>query len=110
MADTPTPRSLRREVLLPDRASPGWGALAVAASAMTFALAGSLLMIRATSMRHGATMGREHVCPAAAETAIVHQQPAAPPPASACRGPVYQSHNGAVEAVFELCPDGLTAP
>ena len=111
MADTPTPRSLRREVLLPDHASPGWGALAVAASAMTFALAGSLLMIRATSMRqHGDAMGQEHVCPAAAAAAVVHQEQAAPPPGTACRGPVYQSHNGAVEAVFELCPDGLTAP
>ncbi len=109
MADTPTPLSpLQREVLLPDRASPGWGALAVAASAMTFALAGSLLMIRATGNRHH---GRGHgtTCPAAA-AAMVRQAQDAPPPPTTCRGPVYRSHNGQVEAMFELCPDGLTAP
>jgi hypothetical protein len=40
---------LRREVVAPPSTSSGLGLIAVAATAMTFALAGSLLMVRATA-------------------------------------------------------------
>lgn len=101
MADTPPPlsplpRRLRREVLLPDSPGPGWGMVAVVASAMSFALAASLLVVRATEIQ------RPHVCPRARP--VVVQPPAAPAPSDSCHGPVYRSHNGETEAVFELCP------
>jgi hypothetical protein len=109
MADTSSTRSLRREVLLPDRIRPAWAPLAIAAS-VTCAFACSLLMIRATGLRHRGHGGMhgagDGTCPAAAAAAVVHQAENAPAPATACRGPVYQSHNGQAEAVFELCPDG----
>ncbi len=100
---------LRREVMPPPSTSSGWGLIAVAATAMSFALAGSLLMVRATAaVAHDrATMPMvidvtPHMGPVRAE--MIHVRSIRPPD-PACRGPVYHaSGDGRAEAVFELCP------
>ncbi len=106
MMDEPRP-TLRREVQPPPSTSSAWGLIVVAASALSCALAGSLLMVRAS-----AEMARERT-PAViyepppteavhADLVHVHEPP---PPPEACRGPVYHANgDGKAEAVFELCP------
>jgi hypothetical protein len=105
---------LRREVMPPPSSSSGWGLIAISATAMSFALAGSLLMMRAT-----AAIARERpAMPALIDAPptltvhahLVHVHEVPPPAASAdvdaaCSGPVYHaSGDGRAEAVFELCP------
>jgi len=100
---------LRREVLPPPSTSSGWGLIVVAATAMSFALAGSLLMVRAT-----AAIARDRpvmpivvdVPPHAAPSQIIPVEIIEPAQAPApCAGPVYHaSGDGRSEAVFELCP------
>ena len=98
--------TLRREVLPPPSTSSAWGLIVVAATALSCALAGSLLMVRAS-----AEMARERT------PAVIYEPPTesvhadlvrvheTPPPPEACRGPVYHANgDGKAEAVFELCP------
>jgi hypothetical protein len=109
MHDVRNVPALRREVLPPATTSSGWGLVLVAATALSCALAGSLLMVRAS-----AEMARERrveiiVEPAQRRPIHVDLQRARPviatPPPTACGGPVYHANgDGRAEAVFELCP------
>lgn len=103
---------LRREVLPPPSTSTGWGLIVIASTAMSFALAGSLLMLRASMEVARARRALPVVVdvPPAAPIATPVER-AAPPPApmesgvDACRGPVYHAaSNGVTEAVFQVCP------
>jgi hypothetical protein len=105
---------LRREVLPPPSTSSGWGLIMVAATALSFALAGSLLMVRATAelaRQESMTPMIVDVPPPASEVRSIHLQRAPhanvdlPPPPAACAGPVYHANgDGRAEAVYELCP------
>lgn len=94
--------ALRREVLAPPSTSSAWGLILVATTALSCAIAGSLLMVRAS-----AEMAYTH-CPAPPPTVhaeLVRAHATPPPPPEACRGPVYHANgDGKAEAVFELCP------
>jgi hypothetical protein len=108
MHDVRNVPALRREVLPPTQSSSGWGLVVVAATALSCALAGSLLMVRAS-----AEMARERrieviVEPSTRQPIHVDLERARPvisAPAPACGGPVYHANgDGRAEAVFELCP------
>jgi len=115
MQDETDPPNLRREVIPPQSTPSSWGLIVVAATAMSFALAGSLLMVRAT-----VAPVRVHHVPLVLDAppcmhAPAHPHrvtPAAPTvtvPSDACRGPVYHANaDGKAEAVFELCPPRAT--
>jgi hypothetical protein len=101
------PSVLRREVLPPPSTSSGWGLIMVAATALSFALAGSLLMLRATEEAAReqpmipVVIDVPHAPPL--EVQLIHAPMS--PPAAACGGPVYHANDaGHAEAVFELCP------
>jgi hypothetical protein len=106
MHDVRNVPALRREVLPPTSTSSGWGLVVVAATALSCALAGSLLMVRAS-----AEMARERRVEVIVEPAPrppirveLRERPVLTPPA-ACGGPVYHANgDGRAEAVFELCP------
>ncbi|HTJ46607.1 MAG TPA: hypothetical protein VL463_31090 [Kofleriaceae bacterium] len=104
---------LRREVLPPPSTSSGWGLIMVAATALSFALAGSLLMVRATAeiARERTTMPVIVDIPPAAlpanevRSVRLEHAPKLETPTAACAGPVYHANgDGHAEAVFELCP------
>lgn len=108
MHDVRNVPALRREVLPPATNSSGWGLVLVAATALSCALAGSLLMVRAS-----AEMARERRVEVILEPAprppihvnMQHVHPVITPPAAVCGGPVYHANgDGRAEAVFELCP------
>jgi hypothetical protein len=107
MHDVRNVPALRREVLPPTSTSSGWGLVVVAATALSCALAGSLLMVRAS-----AEMARERRVEVIVEPGprppvhvdLARVRPVIAPPA-ACGGPVYHANgDGRAEAVFELCP------
>jgi len=116
--DDETRPNLRREVVPPQSTPSSWGLIVVAATAMSFALAGSLLMVRATAttvhVRHVPLVLDTPPCMQAKPPRHRHVEPrllASPPPTTmkappaACRGPVYHANaDGKAEAVFELCP------
>jgi hypothetical protein len=94
---------LRREVLPPPSTSPGWGLIMIAATALSFALAGSLLMVRAATEMERPRPALPAVLDLPPE--VAPPTPVVQPPPMACRGPVYHaSGDGRAEAVFELCP------
>jgi hypothetical protein len=108
MHDVRNVPALRREVLPPAQTSSGWGLVVVAATALSCALAGSLLMVRAS-----AEMARERRVEVIVEPAprraihvdLMRAHPVLAPPPAACGGPVYHANgDGRAEAVFELCP------
>ena len=105
MDETRSP--LRREVLPPPSTSSAWGLILVAATALSCALAGSLLMVRASAEmardRSASIIYDEQAPPTVHAKLVRVSEP--PPPPAACRGPVYHANgDGKAEAVFELCP------
>jgi hypothetical protein len=109
--------NLRREVVPPQGAPSSWGLIVVAATAMSFALAGSLLMVRATAtpvhVRHVPLVLDAPPCmqarPPVRPRHLAVPAPTMAAPPAACRGPVYHANaDGKAEAVFELCPPAAT--
>lgn len=105
---------LHREVLPPPSTSSSWGLILVAATALSFALAGSLLMVRATAQvaheREVILVGEPAPpatisAPREVRSIRLERAPRAITPPAECRGPVYHANgDGRAEATFELCP------